>query len=98
MGGGVVGGDVDGGDVTGGAVIGGAVAGGAVADGEVAGGVVTLVLDCDGGGWVDPTVVVGCELAAADGVVPEPVNGTTNQVPPTPWPLASPGWVSPENR
>ncbi len=92
-----MGGDVDGGDVTGGAVIGGAVAGGAVAGGEV-GGVVTLVLDCDGGGWFDPTVVVGCELPVAGGVVPEAVDGTTNQVPPTPWPLASPGWVSPENR
>jgi hypothetical protein len=101
VGGDVTGGDVTWGDVTGGWVIGGAVAGGAVAAGAggtvtpefcgvterpVAGGMVEV--EEDGGGALVVEVDGGGDAEAV----------TTNQVPATPCPMVSPGFLSSMNR
>jgi hypothetical protein len=86
---GVVGGAVAGGAVTGGAVTGGAVTAGDMGDGDVR-------LETEVGGAV--VVDCGCEVVVDEGGGGDAAVGTTNQVPPSPWPLVSPALPSPENR
>ncbi len=94
-----------GGEVAGGGVAGGEVAGGEVT-GEVTGGAVAggdNPLECedcgaDGGAVVVGGAAIGGAVVVVEDVTGEETAGTTNQVPPIPWPLVSPGLVSPENR